>query len=164
MKSNVSVSTLIVFAISLLLATFAVVTLSHQPAIAQGSIDVGSHFLPRQFDLYSLSASDLTPVDPEVWGHNNGGLFTVTADGAHRLPSITEMHNGNGTVPYYNFNVSLADVTTHTISQALLSSNAFHGDSLGVTLKPGTYFIQWDTNEGVGDKRRLLLSGYWARK
>lgn len=144
-----------------LMFAFSIGTLVSRNAQAQG-VFVKVGLFPRQQDLWSLTAADLSPADANDWRGNNGGIFTVTKDHLGRLPVITCIHSGKGTDAGYNFNLDLADVSTHTISQFLTSSDTFHDNGNGVVLSPGTYFIQWLNNGGTGDMKRLLLSGYWA--
>lgn len=146
-----------IMAIASLLFVFSLVVAS-RPSIAQGGIIVPyMRILPLQRDLWSLTAADTIPADAADWHGNNGGLFTVSRDSLGRLPVLTNIHAGSGQV-----NVSRADVSTRSISDFWTSSDTFQANNLGVVISPGTYFIQRSDNRGMGERKQLLLSGYWA--
>lgn len=151
--------------LTVVLAAFSFGILLEKPARSQGkgpNTTLTTYVFPRQADLWSLSAPNLTPANSVDWHGNNGGIFVVAPDQLGRLPVVTNIHSGKGTDAGYNFNLDMADAFNHAISQFLTSSDTFHDNNLGVVLQPGTYFIQWSDNRGLGDMKRLLLSGYWA--
>lgn len=152
-------TTLVILAVSALLATFALGIFVSRPAEAQLSRPSGS--FPHQSELWQIQ------TNPDNWGSFNspelsinGYIFDVAPDQLGRLPVLTDsLHRDNQA--YNNLWMRGGDGFYRLILSASPGEGTIKKYSPGILLKTGKYAL----TEGGGylpspSVNRIALSGY----